>query len=74
MIKKIFLGVCIILVHNQGLAAVDGLHLVGASNKGVEHLLEHLSPHLADLQHLLMINFLLIAVVQRHFVGNERQA
>lgn len=76
--KEIFLGVCMNSVclspYKGCLAAVDGLHLVGASNKGFEHILEHLSPQLADLQHLLMIDLLLIAVVQGYLVGNERQA
>ncbi len=44
-----------------------------ASDEGYDHILEHLSSHLTDLQDLFMIHLLLTAVVQRYLVGDERE-
>lgn len=57
----------------DAVGVVDGLHLMRASDEGYEHILEHLSSHLADLQDLFVIHLLLTAVVQRYLVGDERE-
>ena len=61
------------------LMAVEALHLVAvelvvAADERLQQLLQHLGPHLPSLQDLLVVGLLLTAVVQRHLVGDERDA
>lgn len=56
------------------LVAVNPIDLMVTGNEGVQDLLQHLCPHLADVQHLFMVYLLLVVVVQRNLVGDEGQS